>query len=82
MDIQVLGAWGEFIGGVSGILAAVGVIVTLLYLARQVQDNTKSVQSTAYEIFINTNATVREITHAHFSRTRMMLWVAAASRCG
>ncbi len=45
MNIQVIGAWGELLGGIAGIVAAVGVIVTLLYLARQIQQNTKSVQS-------------------------------------
>ena len=45
MDIQELGAWGEFLGGIGGVVAGVGVIVTLLYLARQIQQNTKSVQS-------------------------------------
>jgi hypothetical protein len=44
MEIDALGAWGEFIGGISGLLAAVGVIATLLYLARQVQQNTNSVE--------------------------------------
>ena len=40
MDINVIGAWGEFLGGISGLVAAVGVIFTLLYLARQIHQNT------------------------------------------
>ena len=60
MDIQVLGAWGELLGGVAGIVAAAGVIATLLYLARQVQQNTKSVQSSAYAACMAGNAAVHE----------------------
>lgn len=60
MDIQVIAAWGELAGGISGVVAAIGVIATLLYLARQVRDNTKSVQSTAYGVFISSNAAVHE----------------------
>ena len=62
MDIQSLGAWGEFLGGISGILAAIGVISTLLYLARQIQQNTKSVQSTNYGNHINSIAAIHQ-TH-------------------
>jgi hypothetical protein len=40
LDIQTLGAWGELLGGISGLAAAVGVILTLLYLARQIHQNT------------------------------------------
>ena len=40
MDVQMLGAWGEFLGGIAGVVAAVGVIISLLYLGRQVQQST------------------------------------------
>ena len=60
MDILAMGAWGELIGGVSGLVAAIGVIVTLLYLARQVHQNTKSVQSSAYAACMQGNAAVHE----------------------
>ena len=57
MDIQIVGAWGELLGGVSGIIAAIGVIATLLYLARQIHQNTKSVQSSNFGTWIDaTNA--------------------------
>ena len=36
MEIQTLWAWAEFLGGISGLVAAIGVIATLLYLARQI----------------------------------------------
>ena len=60
MNVQTMGAWGELIGGASGLVAAIGVIVTLLYLARQVQQNTKSVQSSAYAACMQANAAVHE----------------------
>ena len=57
MDMQVLGAWGEFLGGIGGMVAAIGVIATLLYLARQIHQNTKSVQSSNFGTWIDaTNA--------------------------
>jgi hypothetical protein len=45
MDIQTIGAWGEILGGVSGTVAAFGVILTLLYLARQIHQNTDHVRA-------------------------------------
>ena len=62
MDVQALGAWGEFVGGVGAVMAAVGVIITLLYLARQVRQNTKSARSSAYAAFMQGNAAVHQ-TH-------------------
>jgi len=45
MEIEVVAAWGELLGGIAGVIAAIGVIVTLIYLARQIRQNTKAVQS-------------------------------------
>ena len=45
MDIQTIGAWGELLGGISGLVAAIGVILTLLYLATQIRQNTRSIQA-------------------------------------
>ena len=45
MEIEAMAAWGELVGGVAGVFAALGVMATLLYLARQIQQNTRSVQS-------------------------------------
>jgi len=53
MDIELMGAWGEFLGGIGGLVAAIGVIVTLLYLARQIQQNTKSVQSANFSTYLD-----------------------------
>jgi len=61
MDIQLIGAWGELIGGISGLVAALGVIATLLYLARQIQQNTKSVQSANYATWIESMSGVHSI---------------------
>ena len=41
VDIQTIGAWGELLGGVSGLIAAIGVILTLLYLAAQIRQSTE-----------------------------------------
>ena len=62
MNIQDLGAWGELLGGIGGVIAALGVIVTLLYLARQVRENARYVQSTAYAAVMTGNVGVHE-TH-------------------
>ena len=61
MEIQALGAWGEFLGGIGGLVAAVGVIATLLYLARQIQQNTKSVQSANYATWIDSISAAHEL---------------------
>lgn len=53
MEIEVISAWGELLGGIGGVVAAVGVIATLIYLARQIQQNTKSVQSANFGTWIN-----------------------------
>jgi hypothetical protein len=44
MPIEELGAWGELLGGIAGIVAAIGVMGTLLYLAVQVKANTAQVE--------------------------------------
>ena len=53
MDIQAIAAWGELFGGIGGVVAGVGVIATLLYLARQIQQNTKSVQSANFSTWLD-----------------------------
>lgn len=37
MDIQTLGAWGEFIGGIGGLIAAVAVIASLVFVGMQIR---------------------------------------------
>lgn len=46
IDWNALGGAGEFLG-------AIGVIISLLYLALQVQQNTKSVRSSTYQALID-----------------------------
>jgi hypothetical protein len=41
MDITTLAAWGEFLGGIA-------VVVSLVYLAVQLRDNTKTVRASNY----------------------------------
>jgi len=45
MDIQSIGAWGEFLGGIAGVVAAIGVVLTLLYLSRQIHQNTDQMRA-------------------------------------
>lgn len=44
MEIETVAAWRELIGGIGGAIAAVGVIVTLVYLARQIQQNNEQMR--------------------------------------
>lgn len=44
-----MGAWGELLGGISGLVAAVGVILTLLYLATQLRQNTEAVRTSTIQ---------------------------------
>ena len=53
MDIQTVGAWGEFLGGIGGLVAAIGVIATLVYLAAQIRHNTRAVQSSSWQAAIS-----------------------------
>lgn len=45
MDIQLLGAWGEFIGGVSGFVSAVAVIASLIFIGLQIRQHSGAVRS-------------------------------------
>ena len=47
MDIQVLGAWGELIGGISGLVAALAVVGSLVFVGVQVRTNTATIRVTA-----------------------------------
>ena len=49
MDIQTMAAWGELLGGISGLIAAVGGIATLLYLAIQLRQNTEAVRTSTIQ---------------------------------
>ena len=45
MDVQELAAWGEFLGGVSGVVGSIAVVATLVYLATQTKLNTEAVKA-------------------------------------
>ena len=45
MDIQLLGAWGEFIGGISGFVSAVAVIASLIFVGLQIRQHSAAVRS-------------------------------------
>ena len=44
MDIQVLGAWGEFLGGIGGLVAAIGIVGSLVFVGLQIRQNTRSLE--------------------------------------
>ena len=45
MELEIIAAWGEFLGGIAGVVAAIGVIATLLYLTRQIRQNTVQIRT-------------------------------------
>ncbi len=47
MDIQVLAAWGELIGGISGLVAAFAVVGSLLFVGLQIKHSTDVARATA-----------------------------------
>jgi hypothetical protein len=47
MDVQVLGAWGEFLGGVAGVVASVGVIGSLIFVGIQLREQNREAQLVA-----------------------------------
>ena len=50
----------EAIGAIGEILGAVGVILTLIYLATQLSQNTKAMRSTTYEGWANSSSSVND----------------------
>lgn len=47
MDVQHLAAWGEFIGGISGSIAAIAVVASLIYVGVQLRQSTMVAKSAA-----------------------------------
>ncbi len=47
MDVQVLGAWGEFLGGVAGVVAALGVIGSLIFVGIQLREQSHEARLSA-----------------------------------
>ena len=45
MDIELLAAWGEFIGGISGVVSALAMIASLVFVGLQIRQHTLAVRS-------------------------------------
>ena len=71
MTIQDLGAIGELI-------ASVGVVVSLIYLAVQVRQNTRGIRTSAHQHIISANASVTMVS-AHNLDFASVLWKGALS---
>ncbi len=52
MDIQAIGAWGELIGGISGLVAAIAVVGSLVFVGLQVRNNTETLRLTARQAML------------------------------
>ena len=46
MDIQNLAAWGEFLGGIGGLVAAVAVVASLIFVGSQIRHSANAAQAT------------------------------------
>jgi hypothetical protein len=46
MDIQNLAAWGEFLGGIGGLIAAVAIVVSLMFVGSQIRHSANASQAT------------------------------------
>lgn len=62
MDIQTLAAWGEFLGGIGGLVAAAAVVGSLIFVGLQLQTSARQSSVDSYtqitELWTNfTNAT-------------------------
>jgi len=45
MDRRELAAWGELLGGISGVVGSIGIVATLVHLAAQTRLNTQAVRA-------------------------------------
>ncbi len=63
MTLQDLGAIGEFIGGIA-------VVITLVYLAVSIRQNTKSVRASTYQAILDSSRSDTELllVHPHLER--------------
>ncbi|MEM8767925.1 MAG: hypothetical protein AAGE43_10800 [Pseudomonadota bacterium] len=65
MNIEVLAAWGEFLGGISGLIAAVAVVGSLMFVGVQLRASVKQSRVDSYtqitELWTNfTNSTAAD----------------------
>ncbi len=47
-----LGEWAQFLGGVGEFVGAIAVVVTLIYLTRQMRQNTAGLRASAYQTWV------------------------------
>ncbi len=48
MDIHVLGAWGEFLGGIGGLIAAAAIVGSLIFVGLQLRESTRQATVDSY----------------------------------
>lgn len=65
MDIQTLGAWGEFIGGIGGIIAAIAVIASLVFVGMQIRASVRQSGVDSYNSITELWANFNNATVAH-----------------
>ncbi len=48
MDIEILAAWGDFLGGIAGMVAAVAVIASLVFVGVQIRSSVRQANIDSY----------------------------------
>ena len=56
---------GEAVGAVGETLGAIAVVVTLIYLASQLRQNTKALRSSTYEAYANSGTAINDFMGRH-----------------
>ena len=77
MELQELAAWGELIGGVGSLVAAVAVVASLLFVGSQVRANTKMMRLAARQTLLES---LQRNTLAAVENTDLAETLVAASR--
>ena len=77
MDIDTLGAWGEFIGGIGGLIAAFAVIASLVFVGMQIRASVRQARVDSYSTvtslwtnFTNAAATTDEAWRIFYTGIR------------
>lgn len=58
MDLTQLAHLGEFVGGIGSVVGGIAVLVTLIYLALQVRQNTAAQKASAIQSWFNSRALI------------------------
>ena len=48
MDLETLAAWGEFIGGIGGLIAAIAVVASLIFVGVQIRSSVRQANVDSY----------------------------------